>query len=151
MYAFDHSLLGHIGNLCALLSLLVEIRLLKKFQHEIAPLSGMRRWWMAWNTSMYAALLVSFLQFLYFRFIDGGHLLASFCRIAEQPEYREMMESLMPGTDFDALIEELTGMPVGALMVNFIAFNFFAALLFSVICSLFSAVKLPPPNESRQN
>lgn len=150
MYSFDYMLLGHVGNLCALLSLFVEVRLLKQFQREVTPLSGMRRWWMAWNISMYAALLTSFAQFLYFRFIDGGHLLASFNRMMEQPEYKELMESMMPGADFETILEEFTSMPIGALMMNFIAFNFFVALVFSVISTLFSAVRLPSPNESHQ-
>ena len=151
MYSFDYVLLGHVGNLCALLSLFAEVRLLKQFQREVTPLGGMRRWWMAWNISMYAALLTSFAQFLYFWFIDGGHLLASFHSMAEQPEYKEMMESLMPGIDFETMLEELSAMPIGALMVNFIAFNFFAALVFSVISTLFSAVRLPYPNESHHD
>ena len=141
MYSFDYPLLGHAGNLCALLSLYAEVRLLKHFQREIAVLGGMRRWWMAWNISMYAALLTSFAQFLYFRFIDGGHLLASFRSVAEQPEYKAAMESLMPGMDIGAVLEELCGMPIGALMVNFIAFNFFAALVFSVVSAALSAVR----------
>lgn len=151
MYAFDFPLLGHVGNLFALLSLFAEVWLLRQFQHEIVPLGGMRRWWMAWTISMYAALLTSFAQFLYFRFIDGGHLLASFRSMAEQVEYEEMMESLMPGTDFKTILEEFSAMPVGALMVNFIAFNFFVALVFSVISALFSAVRLPYPDESHDD
>ncbi len=145
MYAFDYSFLGHTGNLLALLSIFVEVKLLRQFQYEIAPLSTLRRWWMAWNVAMYAALLTSFVQFIYFKFLDGGHLIGSFNKMMEAPEFREAMESLMPGQDMEQ-IQELANQSIGTFSLNFIAFNFFVALVVSVICSLFSAVRVKQDN-----
>ena len=142
MYAFDYNLLGHAGNLLALLSLFIEVKLIRQFQYEIATLSTLRRWWMAWNVAMYAALLTSFVQFIYFKFLDNGHLIGSFNRMMEKAEFREAMESLMPGQNIEDLMQELANQPVGTFLVNFIAFNFFVALVFSVICCLFATVRV---------
>lgn len=144
MYAYDYESLGIIGNLVGLLSLFVEVKLLKQFQAEIAPLSTGRRLWMGWTVSMYAAMLNSFAQFVYLKFLDRGHLMDSFYRMMEQPEFRQAMESIMPGQDMGEFIEQLANLPMGALLVNFIAFNFFVALVFAVICFMLSKFNKTP-------
>ena len=137
MYAPDHLMLGHTANLMALASIFVAVKLMNRFSSEIAPLKGIRKWWMSWHIAIYAALITTLAQYIYFRFIDRGHLCSSLLTMLENPDYRQILEPMMQGEKPEALVEVLSQTSPGELTLSFIMLNIFAAIVFSLLCSLF--------------
>jgi hypothetical protein len=138
IHSFDYPMLGHLGNLMALLSIVVLASILRSYGRHHTGFTFLRRWWTAWNTCMYGSLITTLGQYLYFRFLDGGHLMQSVTRMLEKPEFREALESVSPGTDPTQMLEALEQMNTGDMIVSLLTFNLLASLLASVVAALFS-------------
>ena len=91
------SLVGNVGLIIGLLSVVTAGFLIRKFRGEVFPLRFGQSWWMATLIFMYASLLMAVAQFVYFRYIDNGLLLQTYSTIMQQPEAVAMMQSMMPG------------------------------------------------------
>lgn len=92
-------LVGNVGLIIGLLSVVTAGFLIRKFRGEVFPLRFGQSWWMAMLIFMYASLLMAVAQFVYFRYIDNGLLLQTYSTIMQQPEAVAMMQSMMPGED----------------------------------------------------
>jgi len=141
MYSAEQVMLGFAGNLCAVLSLFAEVKLLNYFSREIAPLEGMRKWMMAWRIAIYAALLTGLAQYIYFKFFDDGRILNAMRQAAENPESRQAWESILNGADLDVMLEEMSMLSVGDMTMSCMIFNIFAALAFSILSTWLSKPK----------
>lgn len=150
IFSFDHSLLGHLGNLLALISILALTFILRAHARSHQGFTLLRRWWTAWNTCMYASLLTTLCQYLYFRFLDGGRLMQSVTSMLEKPEFREALEAVSPGTDPIQMLEALGQMSVGDMIVSLLTFNLLASLLASILCALFSQGSSTPKKPHTQ-
>ena len=139
IFSFDHLVLGHVGNLLVLLSLFVLISILRKYGRRTADFSFLRRWWVAWNTCMYGSLLTTFCQYLYFNFLDGGHMIQSLSRMLEKPEYQEALQAISPNIDSSEILSAFSEMTIGSMIASLLTFNLMASLLASIIGALFSS------------
>ncbi len=140
MYSSDNVLLGHLGNLVALFSLFVEVRQLKLFQMRILPLNGVRRFGMAMQINFCAVLLTTMGQYIYFRFLDNGHMMNSLTKLFNMPEYQDMLGKMMPGTSSEELLKMFSQISIGDLLTSLITLNLFAALVVSMLATAFSSV-----------
>ena len=50
IHSFDYPMLGHLGNLMALLSIVVLASILRSYGRHHTGFTFLRRWWTAWNT-----------------------------------------------------------------------------------------------------
>ncbi len=94
-----HPLIGNIGLLIGIFSVVAAGFLVRKFRHEISPLRFAQSWWMSILIYMYASLLMAVAHFIYFRYIDNGLLVDTYASILQQPEAVAMLQSMMPGED----------------------------------------------------
>lgn len=140
MYSSDNVLLGHLGNLVALLSLFVEVRQLKLFQMRIMPLGAVKRFSMAMQINFCAVLLTTMGQYIYFRFLDNGHMMNSLTKLFDLPEYQDMLGKIMPGMNAEELLKMFSQISIGDLLMSLITFNLFAALAVSMLTTAFSSV-----------
>ncbi len=92
-------LVGNVGLIIGLLSVVTAGFLIRKFRGEVFPLRFGQSWWMSTLIFMYASLLMAVAQFVYFRYIDNGLLLQTYSTIMQQPEAVAMMQSMMPEED----------------------------------------------------
>ena len=72
-------LVGNVGLIIGLLSVVTAGFLIRKFRGEVFPLRFGQSWWMATLIFMYASLLMAVAQFVYFRYIDNGLLIPPSC------------------------------------------------------------------------
>ncbi|MCM1109532.1 MAG: DUF4199 domain-containing protein [Clostridium sp.] len=59
-------------------------------------LNTLQAFWMSFNLYLYASLLMAAAQYVYFRYLDNGMLMAAIETVMDTPEYKEMMKKLMP-------------------------------------------------------
>ncbi len=144
MYSLDFPLLGHVGNFTALLSIFVEIRLMKKFQRDTTPLSPLYRWNMAMLIGMYASLLTTMGQYLYFQFLDNGHIVSSIEKIFNTPEYQSLLKQTNTPYTIEQMTEILASVNIGDMILSLILFNMLIALLFSIVCTWTSSIRATP-------
>ncbi len=65
-----------------------------------------RLWYTAWLTFLYATLLMAVGQHIYFRYLDGGRLLAIYSEFLAQPEYLQLLGRMLPEQDPAKVAEE---------------------------------------------
>lgn len=133
--SLGHTLLGLASNVLAVLSVVLLVMQLRRFAATCRFTFG-RRWWMAWNTCMYAALLTTFCQYIYFRYIDGGRFLSSLTALVEEEQYREMWKRVQPDINPNDMISSLADVSLGSTITSLLMFNFILA----AVCSLLSAL-----------
>ena len=148
IFSLDHLVLGYVGNLLALFSLFTLVAILRNHGRRTPGFTFLRRWWVAWNTCMYASLLTTFCQYLYFRFLDGGRMMQSLAAMLEKPEYQEVLQAVSPGIDPSETISALSTMTVGSMVASLLTFNLLASLLASVVAAIFSATR---PDVKQEN
>lgn len=86
-------------------------------------------WPLAMATYFCATLVTTLMQYLYFRFLDGGQFLATLHEALRMPEMQPMLHSLPPGTIEQAL--SAFAQPA-VLAVNFFWGNLMAGLVLSL-------------------
>ena len=139
----DKPMMGLTGNILAIGSVFVLVRLLRRHGLRVGKeaFGFARRWWMSWSTCMYAALLTTFCQWVYFRFFDHGRLMESFASLLESPEYVEALKRLQPGVDPQEFVEALSSATPSSMILSLLMFNFFVAFVCSLLGAAFSAVR----------
>lgn len=134
-------LLGYAGNTVALLSLYALYLTVVRYRAFVAPLN----WWgsckMAWLTCIFAGLLTTLAQYLYFRFLDGGHLLAAMTELVHNEQYMQAMQQLMPGITPDELTRMLGSITIGDMTLNLWMFNLMLSLPMSMTAGTLAALK----------
>ena len=142
MAGLTYPLLSNVGLLMGLASLPVAVWLLRGFRDHVAPLPLRRAWHLAWMTFGAAALLCTAAQYIYFAYIDGGHLMRAYTDMLQQPEVHDMLQQMLPGQDVDTLanqaFETFSSTPASELAIQFLFWNILIATILAIPVALMS-------------
>lgn len=136
MAGLTQPMLSNIGFLAGLASLPMAVWLLRGFRDHVAPLPLRRAWHLAWMTFLAAALLCTAAQYIYFAYIDGGHLMRAYTDMLQQPEVHDMLQQMLPGQDVDTLanqaLETFSTTPPSELAIQFLFMNVLIATVVAI-------------------
>ncbi|MCR5819781.1 MAG: DUF4199 domain-containing protein [Bacteroidaceae bacterium] len=107
LYGLSEPLAGHFGLFTGISSLPLAIWLMRQFRDQIAELPIGRAWHMALMIYLCASLLLALGQYIYFAYIDGGYMAREYSEILTNPEYRPMLESMLPNENYEQLTNDL--------------------------------------------
>lgn len=108
MWGLSNPLMGNLGTIVGLLSVMLVGRLLRGFRQEIYPITYRQAWWMALVTYGCAVMVTALVQYLYFRFLDHGHMYNTMMQLLEQPEYGQLLTQASHGMSIKE-IEKMMG------------------------------------------
>ncbi len=94
MLGMRYPLLGNLGLVAGIFSIWYAGRLLRGFNRQSGQRSMLRTWWMAMLTYVFATLCTTLVQYLYFRFWDGGAFLEQMRQALEMPAYRQLFNGI---------------------------------------------------------
>jgi len=138
IYSFDHMLLGHIGNIIGILSFFALVRQVKNYRHVITDMNLLQCCWMCFTICIYAALITTGLQALYFYFLDDGHLVNSLTRMFALEDYRVLFEQSFPNFKPEDIIELIQGMSISDIIMQMMTINLTISMLFAILGGIFS-------------
>ena len=146
MAGLSQPLLGNLGLLTGLASFPLAVWLFRGFRDHVAPLPLRRAWHLSWMTFMAAALLCTAAQYIYFAYIDGGHLMRAYTAMLQQPEVVDMLRQLMPGEDVETMtnqaLEAFATTPPSQLAIQFLFWNALLATIVALPTALMSKGKV---------
>lgn len=147
MWGLKEPFAGNFGLLAGVGSVPLAIWLLRGFNEMISPLSLRRAWHMAWLMFLYAALLTTAAQYIFFAYMDNGLLVRTYTEMIKQPEIQDLMAQLMPGQDANRLFEDAITLfsttPVSQLSLQFLFWNVILATVLSIPTAFLSYKKKP--------
>ena len=127
---------------CGLASVPLAVWLLRGFRRDIALLSLRRAWHMAWLLFLCAAMITTAAQYIYFAYLDGGLLARAYSELLTSPEYRPLLQQMLPGQDIDALATDMTDMLAqttpSQLTMQLAFMNVLLATILAIPTALFS-------------
>lgn len=141
MYSFTYPMLSHLGNFASILSIFLLCRVLRNIRKMKADFTVLRCLRMSWLTSMYAALLTTFGQYIYFAYLDNGRLVNELNTLFENEEYLALMKEAFPEIDPTQALELISKVTVGEMVTNLLLFNLMIAVLFSLVSTIFGALQ----------
>ncbi len=105
MWGLSNPLMGNLGTITGLLSVVLVGRLLREYRVAVGPFSYRHAWWLAIVTYGYAMLITALVQYLYFRFLDHGRMFNFMTEMLELPEYSEMLVQASHGMSAKEIAE----------------------------------------------
>lgn len=131
--------LGIVGNVLAILSPIMAYKRVKKFRDDVRD--GILSFGRAVNYYIlifaYAAILLAFVQYVYFAFIDGGYLYHSYLTLFMKPEYQPLIKAYgLTIVQISEMMEEISQVPAMTLALNIFVFNLGVGILFSIPAAL---------------
>lgn len=136
MYSLTNPAWGFAGNLIGMLSIWVAGVQLRAFQMllpaDAQPWNMSTRWQKSIMVQLLAAVLCTFVQYIYFRFVDGGRLLTIMTETYNNPAFIESMKEIMPEYKPEMVLDMLSQISLTSLTMNFLIINVLLALLLSV-------------------
>ncbi len=107
VYGLTHPWASNLGLLVGVASFPVATSLLRGFRNNIAGQLPLRRaWHMAWMMMLGAAMITTLGQYVYFAYLDDGALVRAYTDLIAQPQAHDMLQSMLPGQDVDAIVSE---------------------------------------------
>ena len=79
-----------------------------------------------------AAFVCTFVQYIYFRYVDNGRMLTALTEVYMNPEYTELMKQAMPEYKPQDVLNLLSDISLRDLTVNFMLMNSFLAIVLSI-------------------
>ena len=141
IYSLSYPLLGYAGNTVALLSLYALYLVVVRYRAFVAPLRLPGCLKVAWLTCLFAGLLTTLAQYLYFRFLDGGHLVSAMAELLNNEQYREALKQMMPGVDLRQMVDMLGNIKMGDMVLNLWVFNIFLSFPISLLAGILGSLK----------
>lgn len=127
---------GFAGNLLGVASIWVagwQLRVWQMNNTDKAHLWGVRqRWHKSLLVQMLAALLCTFVQYLYFRYMDNGEMMSILTELYSNPANAETLKQMMPEYDPKEVITLLTQITLRELTINLLVVNAMLALILSI-------------------
>ena len=127
---------GFAGNFLGVLSIWVAGVQLRAAQasmpKEAAPWGVRQRWHKSLQVQLLAALVCTFVQYLYFRYVDNGRMLTVLTEVYTNPEYTELMKQAMPEYKPQDILNLLSQITLRDLAINFMLMNSFLAIVLSI-------------------
>ena len=121
---------GLAGNLLGVSTIWVAGLQLRNAQEQ--PWSLHQRWRKSLSVHALAVLVCTFVQLLYFRFIDGGTLIESIVQLYQTPEIADALRKTMPELDIEQTVSLLSSLTLSELMGQILMMNAFLAILLSI-------------------
>jgi len=131
-------LLGHIGNIIGILSFFALVHQVKNYRHNITDMNLLQCCWMCFTICIYAGLITTGLQALYFYFLDDGHLVNSLTRMFALEDYRLLIEQTLPDLKPEDIIELIQGMSISDIIMQMMTINLTISMLFAVFGGIFA-------------
>lgn len=94
MYAPQWFLLSWLGLGLGVYSLFAAARMIRDYNQEVSNFSLTKTGWMILITYFYTTLLTTLIQYVYFRFLDSGQLLANIEMARQVPAYRDLFQNM---------------------------------------------------------
>lgn len=136
---------GFAGNLLGVLSIWVAGVQLRAAQasmpKEEEPWGVRHRWHKSLQVHLLAALLCTFVQYMYFRYVDNGRMLTALTEVYTNPEYTELMKQAVPGYKPQDVLDLLSQITLRDLAINFLVLNSFLAIVLSIPTAFVAAVR----------
>ena len=136
---------GLAGNFLGVLTIWVAGVQLRSFQTLNADMSepwGVRtRWHKSLMVQLLAALLCTFVQYMYFRYFDNGRMLTSMTEIYSDPANIEALKQMVPDYKPEDMIAMLSQITFSQLTLNFLVINSFLAIVLSLPTAFVARVK----------
>ncbi len=129
MWGQGHPFVGNLGLLIGLVSIYYAGRLIRGYNVESGNRGWLRTWWMSCLTYLFATMLTAVVQYVYFRYFDGGMLVRQMEQVMQMPQYKQ----LFAGVDEGALQQALVSLNSPTqLTVRFFSMNILLGLVLSI-------------------
>ena len=136
---------GFAGNFLGVLSIWVAGVQLRVAQIPLVAdnqLWGVRqRWHKSLQVQLLAGLLCTFVQYVYFRFLDNGRMLTVLTEVYTSPEYTELIKEAVPDFTPQQVLEMLLQISLTELALNFLIINAFLAIVLSIPTAYVARIK----------
>lgn len=138
MWGLSSPLMGNLGTIVGLLSVMLTGRFLREYNVAVGPFSYRHAWWLSISTYGYAMLITALVQYLYFRFLDHGHMFNFMVQVLAQPEYSEMLVQASHGMsvkDIEKMMAETMLSPTN-MTLTLMWYNVVLGLILSIPTAL---------------
>lgn len=136
MLSLTQPVWGFAGNLLGIASIWVagwQLRVWQMKNPDKEHLWGVRqRWHKSLLVQMLAALLCTFVQYLYFRYMDNGEMMSILTELYSNPANVETLKQMVPEYDPKEVVTLLTQITLRDLTFNLLVVNAMLALLLSI-------------------
>lgn len=136
---------GFAGNLLGVLSIWVAGVQLRAAQESMSkeeePWGVRQRWHKSLQVQLLAALLCTFVQYMYFRYVDNGRMLTALTEVYTNPEYTELMKQAVPEYKPQDVLDLLSQITLRDLAINFLVLNSFLAIVLSIPTAFVAALR----------
>lgn len=127
---------GFAGNFLGVLSIWVAGVQLRAMQTQLPsgqePWGVRQRWHKSLIVQLLAALLCTFVQYIYFRYFDNGRMLTALTETYTNPNYTEVMKNTVPDFKPQEVLDIISQISLRDLALNFLVVNSFLAILISI-------------------
>lgn len=141
VYSLDYPMLGYVSNTLVILSLYVLYLTIVRYRAYVAPLRFLSCGKMAVTTCMCAVLLTTMAQYLYLRFLDGGHLATTLTRLLQDEQFRQALKQAAPAADPDEVINSLGSIKLSDVTLGLMSFNMMILFSMSLTATIFGSLK----------
>lgn len=126
------------GYLLGIASIPVMGMQFRRLRRHVDGMSLRNTWWMSWFTFIYAVLLLTIAQYIYFRWIDNGRMVEGLLALISNPEvtevYRQMGNEKMLNELKDA-VSLMGEAPIKELVMSFMSSNLLIGMLSSFLAT----------------
>lgn len=120
--------MGLAGEIIGLMSIWVA-----GMQLRTHNLQGIRqRWHRSLMVQLLAAVLCTFVQYIYFRYMDGGTFVQTIFDFYSNPENKAVIEQQYPGVNVQEVLKALCTIELSQLIMSFLIMNSLIAVLLSI-------------------
>ena len=127
-YSMSHPGWGFAGEILGLLSVWVA-----GVQLRMLDIHGIRRrWHKSLTVQLLAAVLCTFVQYIFFRYVDGGRFMQAILDFYANPENRAIIEQQYPGIDVHEVLKSFSTIEISQLVMSFLIMNSLIAVLLSI-------------------
>lgn len=127
-YSIGKPGLGLAGEIVGLLSIWVAGIQLRA--HEIQGIR--RRWHRSLAVQLLAAVLCTFVQYIFFRYMDGGAFVQTILDFYGNPENKALIEHQYPGVNVQEVLDSFRNIELSQLIMSFLIMNSLIAILLSI-------------------
>lgn len=137
---------GLFGNLCAFYTVIYGIRLVRRLRGAVQGLAFVKCLYYIWLTCLFATLLTTFGQYIYFAFLDNGRFVQGFIRIMQDPLYAESFQQFYPeGFDMDKMVELVSSLTVRDIVAQLLVTNLFCSAVVAIPAAVIGSIGKVPP------
>lgn len=131
IYGFERPLLSSFGSFLGLFSMLLLTRMVRSCRAQAGELNWLNSLGFAFTICIYATLVTTLGQYLYFAYLDNGHLLNTLSALLQDPQYAAALKQTMPEMDPQTLMDTISNMKARDIIVQLL----FTNTLISCICT----------------